>query len=289
MGLSQRRKIRRDVGSGLARTGQHLVFAGIFSTARRGLFWNEARNCPSNIVTLLAQNSNPRDFPVRHGSLCVSAQSFPKGASNDLYAAVVDNAAELSVVLLSVRGGGERASVVGSEALARCKDALQLRLPMYEIVSTLRSLSANERPCHIGAAVLRFSQPEARVEILNAGMPAITCVLPDGELSFHHALSAGIGERFGEVHPYELAPLTWGSSWLVVSDPVTEGKRAPNELRALWQAAELAVRGPELGQNAESLAETVVLLLGQAESARAGTLLGVHADPTRRFRSGIRP
>ena len=242
------------------------------------------------IVTFAAENPNLSDFPVAHGSLCVSAKSAaPKARSADVCAAVIDDASELSVVLLSIRGGVERASEIGGEALARCRDALQLRLPMYEIVSRLRSLTANERPYHLGAALLRFSQPESRVEILNAGMPAIACVLPDGALTLHHSLSAGIGERFGEVHPYELAPLTWGSSWLLASDGVTHGQRGPDHVSALYQANEIPQRLRAVGQDAERLADMVVALLAQNAERADGTVLAVHADPTRRFRSGIRP
>lgn len=206
-----------------------------------------------------------------------------------MYVAVVDRENELAVALFSARGGGERALVLAREALGVAKVALERRAPMYEIVSALRRLTASERPCHLGAAILRFSQPDARVEILNAGMPPVTCVLPDRSLCLHAALSFGIGARFGEVHPYELAPLTWGSTWLIASDGLTRGERDPGIVRELWETLEVAEQAQAFAlASGEEISRAVQNLLEHDPRSAHGALLAVHADPTRRFRSGIR-
>jgi hypothetical protein len=239
-------------------------------------------------VTLPAENSILTDFPVQHGSLCVSAATLEQGAPTNAVEVVLDRASELSLMLLDVRGAQQRLGELTGAAREVVRNALQRRAPMYEIVSALRSLSASEHAASFGVVVLRFSQPESRVEILNAGMPAVACVLPDGELSLHASLSAGIGERFGEVHPYELAPLSWGSSWLMLSDGLTGGRRSPDQLRALLHEFELPARASELSRlSAAKLAE-IVAALDQRERPEAGrSLLVVNADPNRRFRSGI--
>ncbi|MFZ5890783.1 MAG: SpoIIE family protein phosphatase [Myxococcota bacterium] len=220
----------------------------------------------------------------------MSGATLEHGEQSNVYEAVVDRASELSSVMLDVRCGEQRQAELCSEALAVVRAALERRAPMYEIVSALRSFAANERPLVIGAVVLRFSQPESRLEILNAGMPAVACVLPDGKLSMHAALSARIGERFGEVHPYELAPLAWGSSWIVSSDGFTGGKQEPEQVRALWKGMELPQHAHELAAtSSEKLADVLVRLGAPQAPERDASMLVVNADPTRRFRSGIRP
>lgn len=240
-------------------------------------------------MTVVAENSNQSDFPIHHGSLSVSATSQPPAAPSDVYAAVVDRENELSVALLSARGGDSRAVALAREALGITKVALERRAPMYDIVSALRSLTASERPCYLGAAIVRFAQAESRVEILNAGMPPVTCVLPDGELCLHGALSFSIGERFGEVHPYELAPLAWGSTWLMASDGLTRGERNPDRVRALWSSLEIPARAQAFAlASGEEISRGVQSLLDRDPPATHASLLAIHADPTRRFRSGIR-
>ncbi|MGC4090570.1 MAG: SpoIIE family protein phosphatase [Polyangiaceae bacterium] len=238
-------------------------------------------------MTLVAENSNLSDFPVRHGSLCVSGATLSSAVPSVAFEAVVDSASELSVAVLDVRGGHRD---LRSDLMSTTRNALQRRAPMYEIVSALRSFSASERSLHVGVVLLRFSQPESRVEILNAGMPAAACVLPDGELSLHAALSSAIGERFGEVHPYELAPLSWGSSWLLSSDGFTHGRKLPEQVKNLLCERELPQRAAELAeQSPEKLAKIVAATQTEGDPARRDvSLLAVHADPTRRFRSGIR-
>lgn len=241
-------------------------------------------------MPVVAETSNHSDLPIRHGSLSVSATNQPPAAPSDVYAAVVDRANELAIALLSARGEAPRATALAREALGVTKVALERRAPMYEIVSALRRLSASERPCHLGAVILRFSQPDCRVEILNAGMPPVTRVLPDGELCLHPALSLGIGERFGEVHPYELAKLSWGSSWLVASEGLTRGDRSAEGVRELWAASELGARAAALAlASGDELSRAVQSLLEREPPSPNGALLAVHAARAPRFQSGIRP
>jgi hypothetical protein len=161
---------------------------------------------------------------------------------------------------------------------------------MYEIVSALRTFSGGERKTAVGITLLRFSQPDARVEILNAGMPAVACVLPDGRLTLHAALSPAIGRRFGDVHPYELSPLIWGSSWFALSDGLTAGKQGPEDVRSWLSQNDLQKRGPELSALKPTALAALLAELASDDERRShgdASLLIVNADPTRRFRSGI--
>ena len=239
-------------------------------------------------MTLPAENSLLTDFPLRHGSLCVNAATLARGAPSNAVEVVVDRVSELAVALLDVRGAQQRAAELAGSARVVVRDALRRRAPMYEIVSALRGLSASERPLSFGVVILRFSQPESRVEILNAGMPAVACVLPDGEVSLHASLSSGIGERFGEVHPYELSPLGWGSSWLVLSDGLSRSQRSPDQLRTLLHDFELPQQAAELSRLPAAQLAAIVASLDRHEPREADmSLLVVNTDPAPRFRSGI--
>lgn len=222
--------------------------------------------------------------------LHVSGASAGSAAATDAYEVIVDTGAELTLVLLDVQSAEAPRPELRAEAMRVVVEAVKARAPMYEIVSALRTFSAGERRTSVGITLLRFSQPDARVEILNAGMPAVACVLPDGRLTLHAALSPDIGHRFGDVHPYELSPLIWGSTWFALSDGLTAGKQSPEEVRSWLSRHDLHKRGAELsGQTPKALAALITELAPSDEKAPFGdaSLLVVNANPTRRFRSGI--
>lgn len=223
--------------------------------------------------------------------LQVSGASRGSAAATDAYEVVVDDGAELTLVLLHVESENPRPEL-RQEALQVVTQAVRARSPIYEIVTAIRAFCAAEKRTTVGIALLRFSQPDSRVEILNAGMPAVAGVMPDGRLTLHAALSPAIGRRFGDVHPYELSPLIWGSAWFAASEGLTGGQHGPEDVRAWLCLHQLHKRGPELA--AQPSAELTALLADiapQQPSPSFGdaTLLVVNADPTRRFRSGIQP
>jgi hypothetical protein len=223
--------------------------------------------------------------------LRVSAGSVTSGTPSDAYEVVVDGRAELTLVLLDVVSAEPARADLSAVALRMVLAAVKARAPMYEIVASLRTFSAAEHKTSVGVSLMRFSQPEARVEILNAGMPAIACVLPDGRLTLHAALSPAIGRRFGDVHPYELSPLIWGSSWLSLSDGLTAGKQDAADVSAWLLEHDLPRRAAELAGQKPVLLAALARKLAPVGASAFGdaTLLVVNADPTRRFRSGIQP
>jgi hypothetical protein len=223
--------------------------------------------------------------------LHVSGANARSATDTDAYEVIVDDRAELTLVLLDFDSAEGPKPDLKTEALRVVVEAVKARKPMYEIVSALRTFSAGERKASVGITLLRFSQPDARVEILNAGMPAVACVLPDGRLTLHAALSPAIGRRFGDVHPYELSPLIWGSSWFALSDGLTAGKDSPEDVRSWLTRHDLHKRGAELSAE-DPLAFSALLreLTPTSEpSFGDSSLLVVNADPRRRFRSGIQP
>jgi hypothetical protein len=223
--------------------------------------------------------------------LHVSGGSVGSAAATDAYEVIVDDGAELTLVMLDVESEPARPEL-REEALRVVTAAVRARAPMYEIVTALRTFSAGEKRTAVAITLLRFSQPDARVEILNAGMPAVACVLPDGRVMLHAALSSAIGRRFGDVHPYELSPLIWGSSWFAVSDGITGGKHGPDDVRSWMSEHELHKRGPELSTQAPAELAALIAELAPRDSLPNfgdASLFVVNADPTRRFRSGIQP
>lgn len=244
-----------------------------------------------SLVTAFATQPASKTLPLQHGMLHVNGASARSHTDTDAYEVVVDDRAELTLVLLDIDSTEGPKPDLGAEALRVVVEAVKARKPMYEIVSSIRTFSAGERKTSVGITLLRFSQPDARVEILNAGMPAVACVLPDGRLTLHAALSPAIGRRFGDVHPYELSPLIWGSSWFALSDGLTLGKESPEDVRSWLTRHDLHKRGAELSTEDPAALSALLRDLTPSREQPFGdsSLLIVNADPTRRFRSGIQP
>ncbi len=120
------------------------------------------------------------------------------------------------------------------------KNALQRQEPLHTVVAELEMQLAVHPGVEAGLVILRLSQRDARVEVLNAGMPAVANASPGGRLDFHPAQSGAIGRRIGEVHPYELVPLHWGGTWLTVSDGMLNGSLHEDDVAALCVKLDLA-------------------------------------------------
>jgi Stage II sporulation protein E (SpoIIE) len=222
--------------------------------------------------------------------LLASGATLRAAIPSDACEVIVDSRAELTVTLIDVKSEPADEGDVVERALKVVREAARDHAPMYEIVAALRTFTAGEHDASVAIALLRFSQPDARVEILNAGMPAIARVLPDGSITLHASLSTPIGRRFGEVHPYELSSLIWGSTWFVLSDGLTAGQVSPDQVQSFLTEHGLAERGAALSNQAPAavaaIAEELSTEPGRAEYGDA-SLFVVHADATRRFRSGI--
>jgi hypothetical protein len=111
---------------------------------------------------------------------------------------------------------------------------LELRLPLHEIARSMRSVISLAVAASVGATILRLSESDERVELLNAGMPPVACVFPDGRLLSLPALSGDVGPRSPGAHPYEMMPWVSGAVWVLASDGATVG--SVDDAGTLWSS-----------------------------------------------------
>jgi hypothetical protein len=233
------------------------------------------------VLTVAAASKNPkvRSLPIQSGMLRVSGETVEGPRPSDLFDVFNDDDGDLVVVLLDVRGAAESSG------------SFLLHEPLHRVVSELELQLAMRPGVEAGLIVLRVSQRDSRVELLNAGMPPIASAFPGGELLIHAALSGPVGRRIGEVHPYELIPLVWGSTWLALSDGVTGGSLEPEAVRAVCASLELEQAGMALASaKSETLYDALQEVLPQARFLRddaSCVFVGADAQGHGRFRSGI--
>jgi hypothetical protein len=208
--------------------------------------------------------------------------------ATDAFEVVLDDAGELCVFVVKVRGPGAQAPGILGAAAAATRVAVKSRLAIYELVAEVRRFASSEQGVEVALALLRYAPRESRVEILNAGMPPIVRFLRGTPPTLYPELSAAIGTRFGEVHPYELSPLVWGSAWAILSDGVTGGSVQPSELTRRVAGSELERRVFELPDQPSAELERVAATLA-GDTTEDRTLVVVSADPSHRIESGIEP
>jgi hypothetical protein len=266
-----------------------MFFVGCRAGEQRLPAWNGVRNgVPKMAASLLRAAST--SFPFHSGRLSVSGATARGSAATDGFDVVVDDTGEVCVFVVKVRAPSAPPAGLAAGALAVAKVALESRLPMYELVAEVRRFGASEQDAKIGLSLLRFSPRDSRVEILIAGMPPIVRLLPGADTTLYPALSGAIGARFGEVHPYELSPLVWGSAWILTSDGITGGSRDPAVLVQRVAGSEVEHRAFDLALEPSFALERLVTdLAGEEAAAMDRTLVVVHADPSRRQESGIEP
>jgi hypothetical protein len=121
---------------------------------------------------------------------------------------------------------------------------LELRLPLHEIARSLRSVISLAVAASVGATILRLSESDERVELLNAGMPPVACIFPDGRLLSLPSLSPDVGPRSPGAHPYEMMPWVTGAVWVLASDGATVG--SIEDAGTLWASLGLPESAPLL-------------------------------------------
>ena len=235
--------------------------------------------------------ADPAGFPIRVGMLGVSGAVVRGAQESDACGLVVDDGGSVCVFVVRASGDAVRTGLPAVVAAA-IGVAARARLPLYELVGDVRRTagSGDGTGAQLGLSLLRFSARDARVELLNAGMPAIVRLLPGTPPMLYPSRSGSIGAGFGEVHPYELGPLVWGSAWLLTSDGVTGGSLDPARLLRGVAATGLEQSAPELAEaETARVAAAATALSSQSGGSIAAdrTLLVVNADPGRRPASGI--
>ena len=233
--------------------------------------------------------ADPSGFPIRSGMVGVSGALLRGTPETDACGLVVDEEGSVCVFVVKVTGAVARPGLPALAAAA-IGVAATARLPIYELLGDVRRFAASESAANLGLSLLRISTRDSRVEILNAGMPAIIRLLPGEAPTLYQSRSGPVGNRFAEVHPYELTSLVWGSAWLLTSDGVTAGSLDPMTLLRGIVGSGLTQSAPELADAPIARVEAATLALSAACGETAGddrTLVVVSADPRRRFESGI--
>ena len=226
--------------------------------------------------------------------LRVSGETIEGPRPSDLFDVFVDASGDLVLVLLDVQEAAESSGTFLASMMRQTRGALEPHAPLHQVVSELELQLALRPGVEAGLLILRLSQRDARVELLNAGMPPVANALPGGELSLHPPLSSPVGRRVGEVHPYELLPLIWGSAWLALSDGMTSGALDYEAVRDLCAKLELDSKGMSLAASSrEALYDLLQEVLPPARSLRDdATCVFIGADvhgQGGRFQSGIEP
>jgi Stage II sporulation protein E (SpoIIE) len=221
--------------------------------------------------------------------LRASGETIDGPRPSDWFDVFVDDRGDLIALLMDVRSSAESSDDFLATLVHDTRTALRRADALHQVVGELEMQMATHPGVETGLIVLRLSQRDARVEMLNAGMPAIANAGPGGRLDLYPALSGPVGRRVGEVHPYELVPLVWGGTWLAVSDGMMNGSLYTENVAALCAKLDLAGRGLTLASStSDELYDEFQHVLSASRFLRddaTGVLLG--ADAEARFQSGI--
>jgi hypothetical protein len=205
--------------------------------------------------------------------------------SSDAVEIVIDHGSDVAVTVLDVRAARDQEEL--RIALAnRAREAMQRHEPLHTLAADLHRIVCGAVAASVGLAALRISYSEAKVELMNAGMPPVGCVFPDGRLLQLPPLSSDIGPRSLKAHPYELIPLTRGSTWFIASDGATGGSLEYSG--ELWSALGLPGTAADLAEETnEGLALRLRAGLGSMPLPEDASLVVIPARREARHQSGI--
>jgi len=207
--------------------------------------------------------------------------------ASDAIEIVTERDGAICLVVLDVRAARDQEALrakLASSALV----SLAEHEPMHVLANGLRNIVCQSAAASVGVVALKVHPMHGRVELLNAGMPPVACVLPDGRLLQMPALSGDIGPRSHRAHPYELIPLAPGSIWFVASDGATGGSL--DETSQLWSGLGLPDNAAELAaQSHDGLEEQLRQRLGPLPLPEDASLVVVPTAAPRRPESGIVP
>jgi hypothetical protein len=226
-----------------------------------------------------ASDRNPN---LLHG---VIACTLRGRRASDAIEIVTERDGAVSLVVLDVRAARDQEALrarLASSALM----SLAEHEPMHVLANSLRSIVCQSVAASVGVVALKVHPMHGRVELLNAGMPPVACVLPDGRLLQMPALSGDIGPRSHRAHPYELIPLAPGSTWFVASDGATGGSL--EETTELWTNLGLPESAHDLASlSHERLEERLRDRLGELPLPEDASLVVIPTTVPRRTQSGI--
>jgi hypothetical protein len=215
----------------------------------------------------------------------IVACTLPGRRTSDAIELVYMDETHTGVVLLDLRAARDQ-DALRARLAAQAHASLVSHEPMHVMVAGLRKIVCDAVAASVGLIAMRISIDDARVELLNAGMPPVACVLPDGRMLEFLPLSSDVGPRMNRAHPYELIPLSLGSTWLLASDGATEGSLEDSS--SLWSALGLPDSAHELGRlTGDGLGARLGQVLGPTPLSEDASLVVVETRPYARSESGI--
>jgi hypothetical protein len=205
--------------------------------------------------------------------------------TSDAIEIVIENDADVAVAVLDVRAARDQDEL--RVALAKsAREALQRHAPFHVLATELHRIVCNAVAASVGLIALRVSHADAKVELMNAGMPPVGCALPDGRLLALPPLSPDIGPRTPKAHPYELIPLTPGSTWFVATDGATGGSLEYSG--ELWSALGLPGTAGDLAdETQEGLAARLAAALGGSSMPEDASVVVIPTRREARHQSGV--
>lgn len=233
------------------------------------------------MATARFRSTQPDALPASSGTTSVSGATL-WATGSDLYEVILDDQGTLSVFLLDVSEPAHAGPA--ADAVAR---ALDFAAPLHVVVADLTAV-LRERGGHAAFGVLRFLLSRGGVEVLNAGLPPIACVQPDGSVVLVSPRSGPVGLLVDDVHAYDLVPFVWNAQWLLLSDGLTGGSLARAAVAEVVAGlGGPAGIGPLASESSRAIAWLLQRVLGAAPVDDA-SLVVVHVDPTKVATSGIR-
>ena len=128
--------------------------------------------------------------------LRASGETVEGPRPSDWFDVFVDEGDSLVLVLMDVRSSAESPPEFLASLMQTTRAALSDKQPLHSVVAELEMQLAVHPGVEAGLLILRVSQRDAKVELLNAGMPAVVNTSPGGRLDFYPAQSSAIGRRW---------------------------------------------------------------------------------------------
>ena len=210
----------------------------------------------------------------------------------DSFDVFVDEAGDLVVLLMDVHASVEPSDSFVASLLCDARSALHAHQPLHTVINALEMQLAARPGEEVALAIVRFSQRDAKVELLNAGMPALANAGPAEHVALHAALSGPVGRRVGEVPSLRAFAiglgqhLARGLRWHAERFP-RPGRRPRDvcQTRASrqWPVVDDSQRGRAVRRLSGSAPGSTRFLRDDA------TFILVSADPGTRFQSAIVP
>ena len=218
---------------------------------------------------LVQQASLPR-VPVRISNFRVTGEVVPSGhVSGDLFDLVADEAGRVAVFLLDVAGPGVPAAIVASAARASLRNTLRAGEPLENVMASLVTcLRAHGDVLEATAAVaiVRFDEEGNQVEVVNAGLPPLLCIGPNGDVKTFASTSAPAGLFETTRHNAVVVSIDVGSLFILTSDGL-RGGNLDNDNDQIVSRFDVAERGTHFASASKENVRSLILELMTAYNA----------------------